>query len=129
MSAWDGRCQAAQLADPRPCQGPTEAVQIVDQTNVSTPACLLHGSVLLASLERGRVYPLNGADNSAIVKGQDEVLSCGLESSWWADSRIPCWWPGDLRVGLGQGFHPLAGEGLLETVRIALSRDQVGVVQ
>jgi hypothetical protein len=33
------------------------------------------------------------------VKGQDEVLSCGLESSWWADSRIPCWWPGDLRVG------------------------------
>jgi hypothetical protein len=67
VSAWDGRCQAAQLADPRPCQGPTEAVQIVDQTNVSTPACLLHGSVLLASLERGRVYPLNGADNSAIT--------------------------------------------------------------
>jgi hypothetical protein len=44
-----------------------DAVRIVDQTNASTPACLLHGSVLLASLERGRVYPLNGPDGSAIT--------------------------------------------------------------
>jgi hypothetical protein len=50
------------------------------------------------------------------VKGQDEVLSDGLVSSGWADSRIPGWRLGDLRVGLGQGFHPLAGEGLLEAM-------------
>ncbi|MEU0156979.1 hypothetical protein, partial [Micromonospora fulviviridis] len=32
-----------------------------------------------------------------VVKGQDEVLSDGLELSSWADSRNPCWWSGDLR--------------------------------
>jgi hypothetical protein len=41
-----------------------------------------------------------GVDNgSTDVKGQDEVLSDGLWFSSWADSRIPCWWPGDLRGG------------------------------
>ncbi|MFI7609581.1 hypothetical protein ACIBTV_31340, partial [Micromonospora sp. NPDC049366] len=36
-----------------------------------------------------------GADPN--VKGQDEVLSDGLGFSSLADSKIPCWWPGDLR--------------------------------
>jgi len=63
------------------------------------------------------------------VNGQDEVLSGGLVSAGWADSRIPCWWPGDLRGGSGQGLHPLAGEGLLESARVALSDGQMSVVQ
>ena len=62
------------------------------------------------------------------VKGQDEVLSGGLETSTWADSRNPCWWPGDLVVGSGQGFDSLAGEGLLKAVRVALGGYQVGVL-
>ena len=65
----------------------------------------------------------------SVVKGQDEVLSGGLETSTWADSRNPCWWPGDLLVGSGQGFDSLAGEGLLKAVRVALGGDQVGVVE
>jgi hypothetical protein len=63
----DGRCPAAHVADPRPCDGPTDSVQIIDQTGDATSACLLHGAVMLASLERGRAYPLNGPDGSAIT--------------------------------------------------------------
>jgi hypothetical protein len=66
-ATWDGRCSAAHVADPRPCEGPKTAVQIVDQTDAAVSACVLHGAVLLASLERGRVYPLNGPDGSAIT--------------------------------------------------------------
>jgi hypothetical protein len=48
------------MADPQPCDGHHDAVRIVDQTGASADACLLHGAVLLASLDDGRVYPLNG---------------------------------------------------------------------
>lgn len=64
---WDGRCPAAHVADPRSCDGQHDAVRVIDQTGVSTAACLLHGAVLLASLHRGRVYPLNGPKGSAIA--------------------------------------------------------------
>ena len=63
----DGQCSAAHVEDPRPCDGPTDSVRIIDQTGAATSACLLHGAALLASLERGRVYPLNGPDGSAIT--------------------------------------------------------------
>jgi hypothetical protein len=55
------------VADPRPCEEQPDAVRIVDQTGASTEACLLHGAVLLASLQGGRVYPLNGPPGSAIL--------------------------------------------------------------
>jgi hypothetical protein len=55
------------LEDPRPCEGATDAVQIVDQVGVAVAACLLHGAVLLASLDRARVHLLNGPEGSAIT--------------------------------------------------------------
>ena len=61
------RCPAAYAADPRPCEGQHDAVRIVDRTEASADACLLHGAVLLASLDGGRVYPLNGPDGAAIT--------------------------------------------------------------
>ena len=61
------RCAAAHARDPRPCEGATDAVQIVDQTAAATAACLLHGAVLLASLDRARVYPLGGLAGCAIT--------------------------------------------------------------
>jgi hypothetical protein len=61
------RCAAAHGEDPRPCEGATDAVQIVDQADVAVAACLLHGAVLLASLDRARVYPLSGPEGSAIT--------------------------------------------------------------
>jgi hypothetical protein len=61
------RCAAAHEEDPRPCEGASDAVRIVDQTGAGVAACLLHGAVLLASLDRGRVCPLNGEDGVAIT--------------------------------------------------------------
>jgi len=53
--------------DPRPCEGAIDAVRIVNQAGGAVAACLLHGAVLLASLDRARVYPLNGPEGSAIT--------------------------------------------------------------
>ena len=39
-----------------------------------------------------------------------------------AGGQVISWWS-------GQGFHPLAGECLLQAVGVALGGDQVGVVQ
>ena len=61
------RCAAAHVADPRPCEGHHDAVRIVDQTGAGAGACVLHGAVLLASLDRGRVHPLNGPAGAAIT--------------------------------------------------------------
>jgi hypothetical protein len=61
------RCSAAHADDPRPCDGAADAVRIVDQTGASAAGCVLHGAVLLASLDGGRVYPLNGPAGSAIA--------------------------------------------------------------
>jgi hypothetical protein len=61
------RCPAAHDEDPRPCDGPADAVRIVDRVGAEVAACPLHGAVLLASLDRGRVYPHDGPDGSAIT--------------------------------------------------------------
>lgn len=50
------RCEAAHAEDPRDCEGPADAVRIVDQLEGERLACVLHGAVLLASLHAGRVY-------------------------------------------------------------------------
>ena len=55
------RCAAAHLDDPRPCSGALDAVLILDRVGASVTACVLHGAVLLASLDGGRVYPLAGS--------------------------------------------------------------------
>ena len=50
--------------------------------------------------------------------------------SWLAVTRNPGWWPVDLPAAeLGQGDHPLAGEGLGEPVRVAGGLHEVRVVE
>ncbi|HKS99251.1 MAG TPA: hypothetical protein VJT31_06940 [Rugosimonospora sp.] len=66
-TASPGRCTAAHALDPRPCEGAPDAVQIVDWVGEAVGACLLHGAVLLASLDRARVYPLGGPEGCAIT--------------------------------------------------------------
>jgi hypothetical protein len=51
------RCAAAHVEDPRGCDGPADAVRIVDRTGEQTTGCVRHGAGLLASLAGGRVYP------------------------------------------------------------------------
>jgi hypothetical protein len=60
------RCPAALVADSRPCEGEPDEVRVIDRTGHGTSACLLHGAVLLASLEGGRVFPGYGGHASAI---------------------------------------------------------------
>ena len=67
MSVLNVSCGAAHSEDPRPCEGPVDAVRVVDRVGSAVSGCLLHGAVLLASLDDGRVYPLNGPAGSAIA--------------------------------------------------------------
>ncbi|WP_406125624.1 hypothetical protein OHQ89_27195 [Streptomyces canus] len=61
------RCPAAHPQDPTPCGGPV-AVSVLDATGAGAEGCEHHGARLLASLDRGRVYPLPDAPPSAAVR-------------------------------------------------------------
>jgi hypothetical protein len=51
------RCTAAHPEDPTACQGPPDAVRILDADDVEVRGCEHHGARLLASLEGARVFP------------------------------------------------------------------------
>jgi len=51
------RCAAAHPDDRSACEGPADAVRIVDPAGFWMYGCVRHGAVLLACLERGRVLP------------------------------------------------------------------------
>ncbi|MFH8752860.1 hypothetical protein ACH4GK_35625 [Streptomyces rimosus] len=51
------RCPAAPPADPTPCQGPHDAVTIVDRHGSEVAGCVHHCARLLAGLEGARVHP------------------------------------------------------------------------
>lgn len=51
------RCPAAHVEDPTGCEGPQDAVRILDMAGTETLACVHHGARLYASLVRPRVYP------------------------------------------------------------------------
>jgi hypothetical protein len=59
------RCAAAHVADPRACEGRPDAVRIADVGGASVDACVLHGAVLLASVEGSRVALLHGEPGAA----------------------------------------------------------------
>jgi hypothetical protein len=62
----DRRCAAAHAEDVSACEGPLDAVRVVDELGGEVLGCVRHGAVLLASLECGRVYPGPGHDGYAI---------------------------------------------------------------
>jgi len=55
MSTPTRHCPATHAEDIRPCIGPANAALIVDQAGSQTEGCVLHGAVLLASLDHGQV--------------------------------------------------------------------------
>lgn len=57
--AW---CETAHAEDQSPCEGPLDAVRVVDQLGAEALGCVHHGAVLLALLGGGRVYPGPGHD-------------------------------------------------------------------
>ncbi|MER6525730.1 hypothetical protein [Streptomyces sp. NPDC001508] len=63
----DARCPAAHPDDPTPCDGPV-VVTVLDAHNAGADGCEHHAARLLASLHRGRVYPLPGAAAGAAIR-------------------------------------------------------------
>ncbi|MFJ1932678.1 hypothetical protein ACIOGZ_08395 [Kitasatospora sp. NPDC088160] len=53
------RCEAAHLGDASPCEGPRDAVTVLDRHGDTAKACVHHGTRLYASLIRPRVHPGN----------------------------------------------------------------------
>lgn len=52
-----GRCPAAAVKDPTPCEGPHDAATIVDRHGREVAGCVHHCARLLAGLEGARVHP------------------------------------------------------------------------
>ncbi|MFJ3822906.1 hypothetical protein [Streptomyces nodosus] len=77
------RCPAAHPDDPTPCAGPT-AVTVLDAFNAGADGCEHHAARLLASLHRGRVYPLPDADGAAIRVFK---AAAGIRPFCWLDGR------------------------------------------
>jgi hypothetical protein len=88
-------CYAAHPDDSSPCDGPPDAVRVVDQTGAETLGCVNHGSALLASLTGGRVYPTGvvpGAGVEAFERAQrrrpyDFTAGSSHEPGCWSG-----WW-------------------------------------
>lgn len=51
------RCAAAHGDDRSRCDGPVDAVRVVDRAGAEVAGCVRHASVLLASVAGARVYP------------------------------------------------------------------------
>jgi len=62
----DIRCAAAHPDDPSRCDGPPDAVRVVDRTGAAASGCVHHGAVMLASIAAARVYP-GSVDGAAIA--------------------------------------------------------------
>ncbi|QSB14043.1 hypothetical protein JQS43_21270 [Natronosporangium hydrolyticum] len=50
-------CAAAHPEDWSPCDGPVDAVRVVDRAGDSVAGCVHHAAVVLASVVEARVYP------------------------------------------------------------------------
>lgn len=61
------RCGAAHPDDRSVCEGPVDAVRLVDRRGDQVTGCVHHGARMLASLSGGRVYPGPGADHGCAV--------------------------------------------------------------
>ncbi|WP_380278630.1 hypothetical protein [Kitasatospora purpeofusca] len=78
-------CEAVDLGDPSPCEGPRDAVTVVDRHGHSTKACVPHGIRLHASLTDAHVLPgsVPGADTEV------RELSRATSAFAWLDHHQP----------------------------------------
>lgn len=87
------RCAAAHLEDRTSCEGPRDAVTVLDPAGTAVAGCEHHGARLLASLEGGRVEP-GSVDGAAI-----RVFKA-------ADALPPfCWYTNTPRTQADQRSH------------------------
>lgn len=69
------RCEAAHLGDASPCEGPRNAVTVVDRNGDAAKACVHHGTRLYASLISPRVYPGSVPDAAIEVFNRAQTTS------------------------------------------------------
>ncbi|MBD3550848.1 hypothetical protein [Streptomyces sp. SP18CM02] len=77
-----GRCTAAHIEDPTPCQGPRDAVTILDGTGNVATGCEHHGARMLASLGGAHIEPgsVVGAATRAFAASQAIRPFCWYET-------------------------------------------------
>ncbi|WP_406163932.1 hypothetical protein OG298_45155 (plasmid) [Streptomyces sp. NBC_01005] len=84
------RCSAAHADDPTPCDGPGDAVTILDGNGGAAAGCEHHGARMLASIDGARVEP------GSVVGAATRVLAA-------ADTIRPfCWYENAPRTEPGQ---------------------------
>lgn len=62
------RCPAAHAEDASDCEGPPDAVRVLDAAGDEVTGCVHHGAVLLASLDGARVSPGPGGAQGAATE-------------------------------------------------------------
>lgn len=65
--AGGGRCAAAHPQDRSGCEGPGDAVRVVDRAGDEVAGCVRHAAVVLASVEGAGVYPGSVAGAAVVV--------------------------------------------------------------
>ncbi|MET8544109.1 hypothetical protein ABZW03_26185 [Kitasatospora sp. NPDC004799] len=68
-------CEAAHPEDASPCEGPRDAVTVVDRNGDAAKACVHHGTRLYASLIGPRVYPGSVPDAAIEVFNRAQTTS------------------------------------------------------
>ncbi|MCX4606804.1 hypothetical protein OG402_40985 [Streptomyces anulatus] len=77
------RCTAAHIEDPTPCQGPDDAVTILDGAGNAAAGCEHHGARMAASIDGARIEPgsVVGAATRASAASQTIRPFCWYESA------------------------------------------------
>ncbi|MFD5467043.1 hypothetical protein ACFWIQ_30095 [Kitasatospora sp. NPDC127059] len=79
------RCEAAHVDDTSPCEGPRDAVTVLDRHGDAAKACVHHGARLYASLISPRVRPGSAPDAAIDVYNRAQSASPFA----WLDRQLP----------------------------------------
>ncbi|MFJ1782556.1 hypothetical protein ACIOKA_38255 [Streptomyces anulatus] len=75
------RCTAAHIEDPTPCQGPRDAVTVLDGTGNATTGCEHHGARMLASIDGARIEPGSVVGAATRAAAASLTIRCWYESA------------------------------------------------
>ncbi|MFF2953962.1 hypothetical protein ACFVVU_21800 [Kitasatospora sp. NPDC057965] len=81
-------CEATLLGDAGPCEGPRDAVTVLDRHGTSTKACVPHGIRLHASLTDAHVLPGSVPCADTEVRERSRTTSA---FAWLDHHQLPDW--------------------------------------
>ncbi|MFJ8470593.1 hypothetical protein [Kitasatospora sp. NPDC094011] len=79
------RCEATHPDDASPCEGPRDAVTVLDRHGATAKACVHHGARLYASLISPRVRPGSAPEAAIEVYNRAQTTPAFA----WHDRRLP----------------------------------------